>query len=221
MQMKYTTILFDFDGTIQESGPCILAAMRAAFARMGLMELAKKSDLELSFLVGPPLREGFGSLKEMPPHRIGEAMELYRELAGSEEALALLRPYAGIPALLAALRNQGVKVGMATAKRRDIALQHLVVIDLLDAMDYVGAPLSDDACDKAAIIKEAMEALGADPAGTVMVGDRLYDMEAARRAGIPGVGVLYGYGSREELEAHGATHIVESVERLSELLGAD
>ena len=218
MQMKYTTILFDFDGTLLESGPCILSSMRATFKQMGLAEIASRSDEALRPLVGPPLREGFGEILKLPPERVEEAMELYRDISSAKAALALLRPYPGIPEMLKALRARGAKTALATAKRHDISLEHLKISGLVDLVDYVGAPHTDQACDKARLVVEAMEALGADPARTVMVGDRLYDMEAAGRAGIPGVGVLYGYGSRAELAAHGADHIVESVEQLFDLL---
>ncbi|MEA4968997.1 MAG: HAD hydrolase-like protein [Candidatus Pelethousia sp.] len=218
MQMKYTTILFDFDGTLLESGPCILSSMRATFKQMGLTDLASRSDEALRPLVGPPLREGFGEILKLPPERVGEAMELYHDISSTEAALALLRPYPGIPEMLRALRARGAKTALVTAKRHEVSLAHLKIAGLTELVDYVGAPGTNHACDKARLIAEAMEALGADPARTVMVGDRLYDMEAAGCTGIPSVGVLYGYGSRVELEAHGADHIVESVEQLFALL---
>ncbi len=218
MQMKYTTILFDFDGTLLESGPCILSSMRTTLAQMGFAQMASRSDEALRPLVGPPLREGFADHLKLPPQRVEEALTIYRSHATDERALALLKPYPGVSELLARLRALGVKIGLATAKLHAVTMLHLQVAGLDSLIDYVGATRTDHGCDKAQLIREAMEALHADPARTLMVGDRLYDMEAARRAGIPGVGVLYGYGGREELETHGATLIVESVEQLSRLL---
>ena len=216
--MKYTTILFDFDGTLLESGHCILTAMRSTLAQMGFIEMAERSEEALTPLVGPPLREGFANHLKLPPNRVDEAMDIYRFHAATEKALDQLRPYPGIPELLRKLRANGVKIGMATAKLYSVTIMHLEVSGLGGLMDYVSATKTDHGCDKTKLILEAMEALGADPNRTLMVGDRMYDMEAAVRAGIPGIGVLYGYGSREELETYGATIIVESVEQLSNLL---
>lgn len=218
MQMRYSTILFDFDGTLLESGPCILSCMRATLEKMGLADMAAWSEEKLFPLVGPPLREGFANYLKLPPQRVEEAMGLYRAHASDAAALALLRPYPGIPELLRELRARGAKVAIVTAKLLTASLLHLKVAGMTDLVDYVSATRTDHGCDKAKLIFEAMEALASDPSRTIMVGDRLYDMEAAKRAGIPGVGVLYGYGGREELAAHGATHIVQSVEQLYNLL---
>ena len=218
MQIKYTTILFDFDGTLLESGPCILSSMRATFEQMGFTDIAGLSDEALRPMIGPPLRVGFGEILGIPPEQVEEAVGIYRRISSSEASMRLLRAYPGIPVLLKALRDLGAKTGIATAKRYDISRKHLKLAEIEELIDYVGATRTDKACDKAQLILEAMEALGADPAHTIMVGDRFYDIEAAKRAGIPSVGVLYGYGSREELQTYAADYIVENVEQLFDLL---
>ncbi|MEA5058594.1 MAG: HAD hydrolase-like protein [Candidatus Pelethousia sp.] len=218
MQLRYSTILFDFDGTLLESGPAILTTMRIVFSEMGLTDLAAWSEEKLWPLVGPPLWEGFSAYLKLPPEQAQQAVDLYRSHAADEAALALLRPYPGIPEMLKRLREHGAKIALATAKHYRSSRLHLRLAGLTDLVDYVSAPRTDRACNKTQLIFEAMEALSADPAHTIMVGDRLYDMDAANCAGIPGVGVLYGYGSREELETHGATHIVQSVKQLYSLL---
>lgn len=218
MNMKYSAILFDFDGTLLESGPCIISSLRTALADMGFDELAALGDEALRPMVGPPLREGFLEYLKLPPERVGEAMDTYRAHAADPMALALLKPYGGVVEMLQSLRARGHKLAIVTAKLYEVSELHLKVSGLAGMVDYLSATRTDHGCDKARLIFEAMGALGADPGHTVMVGDRLYDMDAASRAGIPGIGVLYGYGGREELEAHGATQIVQSVERLYSLL---
>lgn len=218
MKMKYSAILFDFDGTLIESGPCIIYTLRRTLREIGLNELAAWSDTALRPMVGPPLREGFANYLQLPEKYVDKAISIYRSHANDPMALCLLHPYPGIPELLKRLREKGVKIGIATAKLDAISRLHLKTTGLTDLIDFVSASKSDQQCSKPQLILEAIEALGADKQHTVMVGDRLYDMDAARQTGIPGIGVLYGYGSRAELEAHGASYIVETVEQLESLL---
>ncbi|MDR0841697.1 MAG: HAD hydrolase-like protein [Christensenellaceae bacterium] len=212
---EYSTVLFDFDGTLLQSGPAIFATLREMLREMGL---PPRADAELYPMVGPPLREGFMRHLGIPEAQVMRALELYRAKAPAVEAALGVQTFAGVPALLRALRAAGKQTAMVTAKLRATTERHVVSCGLEGRLDMVFAAENNLHCDKAGMIVEAMAALHASPKTTVMVGDRVYDIEAANRAGVDSIGVLYGYGSRGELMAAGATYLVNTVEELMQFL---
>ncbi len=211
---KYDTVFFDLDGTLIESGPAIFATTRATLAEMGL---PCPSDDYLRKIVGPPLKMGFTEFLNVPESRIEEAVELYREKAKTM-GVELAGPYGGILELLAALKERGIRVGIVTAKVHSTAMEQLSAFHIAPYVDYARGAFSDGHGDKAELLGIALRELSAQKSRAVMVGDRYFDLNAARDAGIESIGVLYGYGEREELEACAPTHIVESVEALRLLL---
>ena len=211
---KYDTVFFDLDGTLIESGPAIFATTRATLTEMGL---PCPSDAYLRKIVGPPLKTGFTEFLNIPESRIGEAVALYREKAKTM-GIELARPYGGALELLAALKERGVCVGIVTAKVHTTAIEQLSAFHIAPYVDYVRGAFSDGHGDKAELLCVALRELSTEKSRAVMVGDRYFDLNAARDAGVESIGVLYGYGDREEIEACAPTHIVESVEALKLLL---
>lgn len=212
--MKYNAILFDFDGTLTESGIGITTSAAYAFERLGL---PVPSQEELDTFIGPPLVTSFMKYGNMDEEGGRRATELFRERyfsIGWKEN----RVYAGIAPLLKELKRQGVHIAIASAKP-DVLVnkiaKHFGIFDYFDKI--VGTTLETTHADKSDILRAALPE-NYDPARCAMVGDRLYDMEAGKNLGLTSIGVLYGYGSREELESSGADLIAETVNDLREIL---
>lgn len=212
--MKYNAILFDFDGTITESGLGITRSAAYAFEQLGL---PVPSQEELDTFIGPPLVSSFMKYGGMDEARAREATELYRvryrKIGWMEN-----RVYAGITPMLKELKKQGVYLAIASAKPEVFVRQIAEYFDVARYFDkIVGITFENTHADKQELLRAALPE-NHDPARTAMVGDRLYDMEAGKKLGLTSIGVLYGYGSREELEDSGADLIAGTVNDLREIL---
>ena len=210
--IKY--ILFDLDGTLTESAPGIINSIKHTYAHYGITDY---DEAELKKFVGPPLIESFMRYCGFTQEKASEAVDVYREYF-STKGLFENAVYGGIPECLETLKNEGYRLAVATSKPQVFCERILEHFDLAKFFDVVkGIPLDDEQMTKAQVIAFALEALGVtDKSEAVMIGDRDYDVKGAAENGIPCVGVLYGYGSREELEKAGACAICETVEALRE-----
>ena len=213
--MKYTTILFDLDGTLTRSEKGITRSALYACEKMGF---TGHNEEEFKVFIGPPLFESFQKVCGMTPEQAHRAIELYRErfsvLGWAENEV-----YTGIAPLLRSLKKNGCKIAITTAKPQAFAekiAKKFGFEPYLDAL--IGPGMDNTHASKAWIVKKAIEQLGGVP---VMIGDRCYDVEGGKENGIDTIGVCYGYGTREELEQAGATHIAETVEELTDILLGD
>ena len=212
--MRYDAVLFDLDGTLTESEPGITSSIRYAIERLGL---PAPDEATLRTLIGPPLMEGLMNLG-LEEATAREGVRIYRERF-SVEGWCDNSVYTGIPALLRTLKARGVYVALATAKPEKFARMILEHFGIARYFDKVSAVRMDQMhADKADLIRDAL------PPGAVraaMVGDRLYDMRGAKACGVEAIGVLYGYGSREELESAGADYVAGTVRDLTGYLLGD
>lgn len=191
----YDVILFDVDGTLIHSRPGIVHCFAYAFQQMGL----DPQGIDLSRYLGPPLRWSFAQ-HFSDPKDVEKAVELYRARY-AEQGMHECTLFPGVISMLQRLREQGLLLATATSKPRDVVLPILEEKGLLPLFDRVGGASMDQSVDtKTAVIRQVLS----DPlfAGkrVLMVGDRQDDMKGAADCGLPAVGVLYGYGSKEELE---------------------
>ena len=226
--LPYTYLLFDLDGTISESAPGIIRAVRYGLDAVGIHE----TDMEkLSTFIGPPLNTQMKKLYDMKDEDIVTAVMKFRELYESS-ALYDCKPYEGIEALLQDARAAGCKLAVASSKPEPFVkeiIRHFGFTDLFHVI--CGSDPNNEfkknnnLNQKAWTIETALsrfEAQGASredlAAHTVMIGDTGYDADGAAQMHLPCIGVTYGYGSREELEAHKTPIIVESVEELRNIL---
>ncbi len=212
--MLYTTVLFDLDGTLIESGPGILAAARAVLHDMGLPE--PPQDVMIN-MIGPPLADSFRDILQVPESRVSEARQRYHETAKTV-GMDLIKPYPGVPGMLDALKRAGALVGVVTSKVTPTAKAHLERFGLVPFIDYVRGGEPGGSAEKLPLLLRAIEDLNARKPETVMVGDRHFDLIAAKTAGIPSVGVTYGYGSSAEIASCAPTHTVSGVAELTSLL---
>ena len=205
---------FDLDGTLTDSAEGIVNSVIYALSTYGIEEKDREA---LTAFVGPPLVESFMKRYGFSAEKAEEALARFRVRFSSigifENSL-----YEGIPGLLSALKDRGDRIVLATSKPEVFAVRILEHFDLTRYFDFIcGADLAENnRVEKEEVLSYALEVSGADPQSSYMVGDRRYDMEAGKKLGLSTVGVLYGYGSREELAAAGADMIFETVTDLKE-----
>jgi len=213
-------ILFDMDGTITDSKPGILKSMQYALKSFGV-EINDEELDSYSFFLGPPLRDSFKVIKERFGLDISEeeAVAKYREYYIPKGMLDNT-VYPGVADLLKNLKDSGKIIILATSKAEKYAREILEHFDLLKYFDFTaGAELDGRRSDKTEVILYALGHFdiisGEEKIKAVMIGDRWHDITGAKKSGIESVGVLYGYGSREELA--GADHIVKNAEEILKL----
>lgn len=213
-------ILFDLDGTLTDSGSGITKCVQYALNYMGKPE----KDLDkLRCFVGPPLHEQFMSYCGFTSEEAETAVEQYREryatLGIYENSV-----YDRIPEVLQLLKDNGKVLGVASSKPVIFVEEVLSYFHLREFFSVVvGSELDGTRTAKDEVIEEALERLGYEEhrERVLMVGDREHDVAGAQKCGIQCVGVAYGYGGREELEAAGAAYIADTVEDLGILAEAD
>lgn len=207
-------LLFDLDGTLIDSALGITRCAAHAFEQLGA---PVPDETILRSWIGPPLRDSFAPLLG-DAARVEQAVSHYRdrfEAVGWTEHLV----YDGIADAIEALHAAGHRLAVVTAKNEPHArkiLGHLPFGHRFD--DITGATADGRLSHKPELIAEALGRLGVEAADCTMIGDRRMDMEGAAHHGMRGVGVLWGFGSREELQAAGASHLVESPRALPPLL---
>lgn len=211
-------LIFDFDGTLFDTGEGIIRSVQYALERYGIHE----TDMEkLRKFVGPPLSDSFAELYGMPPEQAKEAVARYRE---RYVPIGLLEcaPYPGMPELLERLRAKGFKLGIATGKPTAMAEQILSNYQMEHVFDCVYGSEPDGLhAKKEEAILAALEHFGLTgekKREALMIGDRKFDAEGAQRCGIDCVGVYYGYAEPGELEQAGAVVTVNTVEELGQYL---
>ena len=212
-------ILFDLDGTLTDSGPGITRCVQYALASFGIEE----PDLEkLNCYVGPPLLESFMNFAGLGCEEAQQAITKYRERYEAE-GIFENEVYEGIPEVLAYLKEKGKILAVASSKPEKYVEQILEHFEIRKYFTVVtGSEMNETRTDKGEVIAETLRRLGAEDSRSdvVMVGDRSYDVIGARENGLLCVGVSYGYGGREELEAAGAAKVCDTPEELK-LLAED
>ena len=212
----YQNILFDLDGTVTDSAPGILHSIRYAMERMG-REIPAGTDMNV--FIGPPLKVAFVHVCGFSEPDADRALSYYREYY-SDAGLYECRVYPGISELLAKLDREGRFCALATAKPEVFSRRILDHFGLTDSFSLIaGASLDGTRPDKKAVLAYALQRLPEPATGrTVMIGDRDQDALGAKAFGLPCIGVLYGYGSAEELSAAGADVLVRDTGELECLL---
>ncbi|MCP5069416.1 MAG: HAD hydrolase-like protein [bacterium] len=213
--MRYPVVFFDLDGTLTDSTEGITKSVQYALAKFGI-----ESDLEkLRGFVGPPLHHSFASQYGFDEDKAMQAVTYYREYF-TDRGLYENRVIEGVPALLGALSGGGATLLIVTSKPRVFAERIVAHFDLGTHFQHVvGSELDLSNTDKPTLVRLALERLPAgQPGPVVMVGDREHDIIGATANGVDSVGVVFGAGSRDELEKANATHVVDTVAELHTLL---
>lgn len=213
---EYQYVLFDLDGTLTD--PKIGMTKSIAYALQYLDINVENLDTLCKF-IGPPLQESFEKYYHLKEEQIPIAIEKYREYF-SKKGIFENEVYRGIDTLLKSLRKKGKTLILATSKPEVFALKILEHFQLRCYFDFVaGSELDGTRSQKGEVIQYAFEKNNITNLNkVVMVGDRKYDSIGAKEAGITSIGVLYGYGDRQEHERVNTDFIVSTVEELSFLL---
>ena len=211
------TILFDLDGTLTDPALGITNSILYALEQMGYEQQPRES---LYRFIGPPLIPAFEEFLGMTHEQAVTALAKYREYF-SVKGLFENEPYPGIADALTELKKAGHTLAVATSKPEEFArriLEHFSLDGYFDAV--CGATMDEKRTAKADVIRWPVDLLGGDGilASTVMVGDRKHDIEGAKAVGMRSVGVLWGYGSADELTESGADRIAASVTELPAIL---
>ena len=175
---------------------------------------------ELYKFIGPPLMESYQKYYGFSEEKSVEALGVYREYY-SEKGVYENKLYPGIRELLESLQKAERKIVLATSKPEYYAKIILKHFELDPYFTFIGGSdmAEQERSGKADVIRYDLEACGIkDLSQVVMVGDRKHDIQGAKKVGLDSIGVLYGYGDREELETAGADYIADKMENLVEIL---
>ena len=203
---KYKAVLFDLDGTLMDTAPGILRTVRYTMEKMGLPE-----PPELRRFLGPPLFRSMKDFCGLEDERAWEAVRIYREKYPKDGLFDSDR-FEGVEDMLAALREDGFVLGVATSKPEPFARSLLERFGMAGYFGFIGGSGVDGARDtKREVIEYTLENLGiADKSGVLMVGDRQHDISGAKECGVDSLYVLWGYGSAAEAEECGAEALVQT-----------
>ena len=197
-------IYFDLDGTLTDPKPGITRSIQYALQKLDHHTIPTED--ELTWCIGPPLRASFVRLLG-GDHSADRAVSLYRERFG-DIGLYENGVYEGIGDVLMALCASGHRLFVATSKPHVFAERIIDHFGLRDHFERVfGSELDGTRVDKSHLLEYALKEASVEPSKTLMIGDRSHDMVGARNNGMKGIGVLYGYGSRDELLQAGAHHV--------------
>ena len=211
-------MILDLDGTLADSRLGVLWSFRAALAELGHEVTARE---EAGFVIGPPMAEVWASLlRPLADDRVAEAVRIYRAHY-AQTGRHMNTVFAGIPAALAALREQGVRLLVATAKPGDIGavIVRELGLDAWAAATYGSVP--GGALDrKEDLFAHVLRAERLDLGRTAVVGDWRYDMAGARANGLRALGAGWGYDTADALLAAGAEAIIPAPEALPAAVAA-
>lgn len=200
-------IYFDLDGTLTDPKPGITRSIQYALARLD--RPAIPTEDELTWCIGPPLRASFVRLlggEDSADRAVALYRERFADIGLYENGL-----YDGIGDVLTTLRASGHRLFVATSKPHVYAERIIDHFGLRPHFEYVfGSELDGTRVDKSNLLEYALKQAAVDPSKTLMIGDRSHDMVGASNNGMQGIGVLYGYGSRDELLDAGARHVCDT-----------
>ena len=206
MNRKYDLILLDLDGTISDPISGIAKSINYALAALGFEEV---SQSRVAKFIGIPIDETMAALSESESSKLVNQLVIkYRErfaaVGYSENSL-----YPGVLEALMDLHEKKVPLAVCTSKRSDYAQKILQMFRLDSLFRFVNG--GDVGTTKQEQIAQ-MLVKGQITENTIMIGDRAVDLAAAHAGGLTSAGVLWGYGSREELERENPSRLFESPE---------
>lgn len=206
LMAKYDYVIFDFDGTVVDTGEGILKSLQYSFKEMG-REVPELDDLKK--FIGPPIYYSYTTFYNVSEEEVGDYIRKYRERY-KVKGIYECELYEGMTQLLDSLKAEGIKIGIASSKPLHLiysVADYLKITDKFDAI--VGVKIDDsNHSSKTQLVLDAMTEMGAtDKSKVLMVGDRLFDIDGAAGAGVDSCGAIWGYGNEEEFREHNATYI--------------
>lgn len=214
---EFDYVIFDFDGTVADTGEGILKSLQYSFTAMG----DEEPDLEdLKKFIGPPVYYSYTHFYGISEEKVDLYIKKYRERY-REKGIYESKVYDGLKELIISLKERNVKVGIASSKPESLIYSVSDYLGITYMFDAIVGVKSDNSkhSTKAGLITQAMADLGAtEKSKVLMVGDRLFDIDGAHEAGVKCCGALWGYGDEEEFKAHNADFIVNKPEDIINLI---
>ena len=214
MSLEY--IFFDLDGTLTDPAIGITNAVMHALKKYGIAVSDRK---ELYKFIGPPLWDSFEKYCGFSKEEANTAVEYYREYY-RDKGMFENQVYDGCEGLLKELKDNGKILIVATSKPEVFAEQILEHFGIAKYFTFIaGSTLDGSRVKKGDVIRYALESCNIiDGSQAIMIGDREHDIIGAKEMGLSSIGVLFGYGSRAELEEAGADFIVSTIEDIGKVI---
>ena len=216
MLSNISNILFDLDGTLTDPGEGITRCIQYALDRL---DTAMPLSDQLGWCVGPPLRASFSQLLNTTDETILDQALVHYRKRFSEKGMFENILYPGVVSSLDRLRKAGFNLFLATSKPRVFAQQ---ILDHFKMTPYFhkayGSELDGRHSDKGELIAHIINQEGLDPTATLMVGDRVYDIEGGKENGVMTAAVFYGYGTRHEIDAAHPDAVFETITDLTKTM---
>jgi phosphoglycolate phosphatase len=204
--VKTVNVLFDLDGTLTDPGDGFVNCVSHALSKLDCLA---HTPSEIRRHVGPPLEETLRTLLGGDITKLSAAVALYRERYGTHGYLENA-VYPEVHEMLEGLKSKGMVLFVATSKPTAFArriLEHFGLARYFE--DIYGSEFDGTNANKTHLIAHILKRESLLPASTAMIGDRAHDIVAALANGVGAIGVLWGYGSREELANAGAMALYE------------
>ena len=213
---KYKYVFWDLDGTISDSAPGIVNSVSYALEQMGT-ELPSRETLRK--FIGPPLAESFAEYIGYSPEQIEVAVKHFRGFY-AKKGIDENEMYPGIEEFIIKLRDAGFISVLATSKPEPFARIILQRYGIDKYFFYIaGSTIDETRTKKDEVIAYALESCQiTDKSQVVMVGDRMHDVIGAKKNGLDCIGVLYGYGDKQELVEAGVIAVAANLEELADIL---
>ena len=214
---NFDAVLFDFDGTVADTGKGVFRSIRYAIEKSGLPPLSEEG---LRTFIGPPLHDSFRRECHIDDEELTETLVSHYREAYSAGGLFEFDIYEGMEQLFSDLHDAGVKIGVASSKPINFIN---IILEKTGLDKYFDTAAGSDPryadSDKTTIVRSCISSFSL-PEGSsyLMVGDRCFDIIGAHNAGIPCAAVLFGYGSRQEFEENNADYIVANADELRRVI---
>ena len=216
LDKMYDICFFDLDGTIIDSSPGITNSVMYALEKFGIEETEREKIYKF---IGPPLTDSFARFYGFDDEKSWKAVEYYREYY-QDTGIFECSVYPGFEKSLKALKAAGKRLFVATSKPEVYARRIIEHFDLDQYFEYVAGVEMDGGRGSKAVIEEALLRMGLEKHRNqvIMVGDKEHDVLGAKQEGLDCMGVLYGFGNREELEKAGAVYVAGTPEDIAGII---
>lgn len=214
--MKYTTILFDLDGTLADTSEGIYNCIRYAQQKMSLPEITAE---QMRSHIGPPMQESYHRNFGLTGDALDKAVFYHKEYALTK-GLYEAQVYEGMPEMLSSLQNQHYHLAVATLKFEETAQKMLTHLNIAQYFDVICGTLTDMKLTKAQLLEKCINLCNGSKDHAVLVGDSSYDAIGAQEAGIDFLGVTYGFGFQNEANVDEFPNVgcADDIQQLTECL---
>lgn len=209
-------VIFDFDGTLADTETLITQTMMKTIEAM---HLEPRSPKQIKAMIGLPLKETFTRLIPMTDEMGERCAKLYQEIFARDNQPGVVTLFPHVRSALQTLHNAGLTLTIATSRQRFSLVQFLQDMQIEHLFSYI-VTVNDVEHAKPApdMVIQTLEHTGIDADETMMVGDAVYDIQMGVNAGVHTTAVTYGNGSRQELEASGAEHVIDDFAQLTTII---